>query len=263
MLEGGSVAIIGGGIVGLATAYRLWSGIPGARSRFSKKKTRWGGTRRGHNSGVLHCGLYYKPGSVKARMAVEGIRQMVAFCAENGIAHEICGKLVVAADENEVAAAEESARARNGERARRAALAGPRGDARDRAARGRRGGAARAAGRHRGLPAVCAALARKIEERGGARGDSARGCTRLRAPRGGLGRRDHSWRFRSGVHHQLRGIAVRPRGGDGRRAARHAHPAVSRRILPDQARAAISGAQPDLSGARPAAFRFWACISRG
>jgi len=56
----------------------------------------------GHNSGVLHCGLYYKPGSVKARLAVTGIRQMVEFCRENGVAHEICGKLVVAADESEV-----------------------------------------------------------------------------------------------------------------------------------------------------------------
>jgi L-2-hydroxyglutarate oxidase len=56
----------------------------------------------GHNSGVLHCGLYYKPGSVKARLAVDGIRQMVAFCRENSVPHEICGKLVVAAREDEV-----------------------------------------------------------------------------------------------------------------------------------------------------------------
>ena len=53
----------------------------------------------GHNSGVLHCGLYYKPGSVKARLAVTGIRQMVEFCRENAVPHEICGKLVVAADD--------------------------------------------------------------------------------------------------------------------------------------------------------------------
>ena len=51
---------------------------------------------------MLHCGLYYKPGSIKARLAVEGIRQMVAFCQENAIPHEICGKLVVAADDAEV-----------------------------------------------------------------------------------------------------------------------------------------------------------------
>jgi L-2-hydroxyglutarate oxidase len=67
-----------------------------------EKESRVGQHQTGHNSGVLHCGLYYKPGSVKARLAVAGIRQMVEFCRENGIAHEICGKLVVAADESEV-----------------------------------------------------------------------------------------------------------------------------------------------------------------
>ena len=57
----------------------------------------------GNNSGVLHAGLYYKPGSLKARLAVSGIQEMVAFCKENGIRHEICGKLVVAVDETELA----------------------------------------------------------------------------------------------------------------------------------------------------------------
>ena len=55
----------------------------------------------GHNSGVLHCGLYYKPGSLKARLAVTGIRQMIAFCQEHSIPHEICGKLVVAANSDQ------------------------------------------------------------------------------------------------------------------------------------------------------------------
>src|SRR5215469_14861510 len=102
MLEGGSVAIIGGGIVGLATAYRLLERYPRARVTVLEKEDAVGRHQSGHNSGVLHCGLYYKPGSVKARMAVEGVRQMTAFCAKNAIAHEICGKLVVAADQSEV-----------------------------------------------------------------------------------------------------------------------------------------------------------------
>jgi L-2-hydroxyglutarate oxidase len=97
------LAIVGGGIVGLATAYKLSERFPGARITVLEKESGAGRHQTGHNSGVLHCGLYYKPGSVKARLAVSGIRQMVAFCQENGVPHEICGKLVVAADESEVA----------------------------------------------------------------------------------------------------------------------------------------------------------------
>jgi len=96
------IAVIGGGIVGLATAYRLTGRFPAARVTVLEKEGAVGRHQTGHNSGVLHCGLYYKPGSVKARLAVEGIRQMVAFCQENAIPHEICGKLVVAADDSEV-----------------------------------------------------------------------------------------------------------------------------------------------------------------
>jgi L-2-hydroxyglutarate oxidase len=98
-----NVIIVGGGIVGLATAYRLGERFPGARITLLEKEQGVGRHQTGHNSGVLHCGLYYKPGSVKARLAVGGIRQMVAFCRENEIPHEICGKLVVAAGDEEVA----------------------------------------------------------------------------------------------------------------------------------------------------------------
>jgi L-2-hydroxyglutarate oxidase LhgO len=96
------VVIVGGGIVGLATAYRLGERFPGTVITVLEKESGVGRHQTGHNSGVLHCGLYYKPGSVKARLAVTGIRQMVAFCRENQIPHEICGKLVVAADSNEI-----------------------------------------------------------------------------------------------------------------------------------------------------------------
>jgi L-2-hydroxyglutarate oxidase len=97
------VIIVGGGIVGLAAAYRLGERFPGAKITLLEKEDGVGRHQTGHNSGVLHCGLYYKPGSAKARLAVSGIRQMVAFCRENGVAHEICGKLVVAADAGEMA----------------------------------------------------------------------------------------------------------------------------------------------------------------
>lgn len=96
------IIVIGGGIVGLATAYRLGERMPGAEITLLEKESEVGRHQTGHNSGVLHCGLYYKPGSVKARLAVQGIRQMVAFCRENSVPHEICGKLVVAVDDTEV-----------------------------------------------------------------------------------------------------------------------------------------------------------------
>lgn len=96
------ITIIGGGIVGLATAFRLNQKLPGASVTVLEKESEVGQHQSGHNSGVLHCGLYYKPGSLKAKLAVTGIRQMVAFCREHGIAHEVCGKLVVAANNDEI-----------------------------------------------------------------------------------------------------------------------------------------------------------------
>ena len=96
------VIIVGGGVVGLATALRFSERFPQARVTVLEKEAGVGRHQTGHNSGVLHCGLYYKPGSVKARLAVTGIRQMVDFCQENSVPHEICGKLVVAVNEAEV-----------------------------------------------------------------------------------------------------------------------------------------------------------------
>lgn len=96
------IIIIGGGIVGLATAFKLGRRRPDAAITVLEKEDAVGRHQTGNNSGVLHAGLYYKPGSAKARLAVRGIREMVAFCRENQIPHEICGKLVVAADETEL-----------------------------------------------------------------------------------------------------------------------------------------------------------------
>ncbi len=96
------ITIIGGGIVGLATALRLTQKLPGASLTVLEKEPAVGQHQSGHNSGVLHCGLYYKPGSLKARLAVTGIRQMIAFCREHNIAHEVCGKLVVAVTPDEI-----------------------------------------------------------------------------------------------------------------------------------------------------------------
>lgn len=94
--------IIGGGIVGLATAWQLRCQEPETRIVVLEKEPGFGRHQSTHNSGVLHAGLYYKPGSAKARLAVNGIRMMTEFCQRHDVAHEICGKLVIAVDDEEI-----------------------------------------------------------------------------------------------------------------------------------------------------------------
>ena len=96
------IIIVGGGIIGLATALKLSGRFPADQVVVLEKENDVARHQSGNNSGVLHAGLYYKPGSLKARLAVAGIREMAAFCQENGVRHEICGKLVVAVDETEL-----------------------------------------------------------------------------------------------------------------------------------------------------------------
>jgi len=96
------IAITGGGIVGLATAYQLLEARPQLKILLLEKEARLAAHQSGNNSGVLHSGLYYKPGSEKARLSVGGLKQMVAFCQKHGVAHEICGKIVVATEPDEL-----------------------------------------------------------------------------------------------------------------------------------------------------------------
>lgn len=96
-----SIVVVGAGLVGLATAHKLLLDNPHARVTVIEKEGGVGQHQSSHNSGVLHAGLYYKPGSAKALLARRGIKEMTAFCQEHGVAHEICGKLVVAVDESE------------------------------------------------------------------------------------------------------------------------------------------------------------------
>jgi L-2-hydroxyglutarate oxidase LhgO len=96
------VAVIGGGIVGLATAHQLLERFPSLNVLLVEKESGPGRHQTGNNSGVLHCGLYYKPGSTKARLAVQGIRRMVDFCERHGVPYELCGKIVVATEEEEI-----------------------------------------------------------------------------------------------------------------------------------------------------------------
>ena len=96
------VVVVGGGIVGLATAYKLALAQPTWRVVVLEKESDVGRHQSGHNSGVLHAGLYYAPGSAKAKLAVAGIREMTAFARAHDIAHEICGKVVVATSDDEL-----------------------------------------------------------------------------------------------------------------------------------------------------------------
>jgi len=89
-------AIIGGGIVGLATGLALSQRHPQARLVVLEKESTWAHHQTGNNSGVIHSGIYYKPGSFKAQFARAGNHSMVKFCQEHGIAHEVCGKVIVA-----------------------------------------------------------------------------------------------------------------------------------------------------------------------
>ncbi|HEY8847509.1 MAG TPA: FAD-dependent oxidoreductase, partial [Candidatus Limnocylindrales bacterium] len=96
------VVVVGGGIVGLATAYRLVEARPGLRIAILEKEPELATHQTGHNSGVLHAGLYYPPGSLKARLCREGKAAVEAFAAAHDIPFERCGKLVVALEESEL-----------------------------------------------------------------------------------------------------------------------------------------------------------------
>jgi (S)-2-hydroxyglutarate dehydrogenase len=97
-------ALVGGGIVGLATAWTLLQKQPGRAITVFEKEKAVAQHQTSHNSGVIHSGLYYKPGSEKARTCVEGARRMLAFCKEHAIPHDVCGKLVIATYETELPA---------------------------------------------------------------------------------------------------------------------------------------------------------------
>ncbi len=103
-MQQAAVGIIGGGILGLATAYHLSQRFPHHRVVLLEKEEGLAHHQTGHNSGVLHSGIYYKPGSLKAANCREGKKAMEAFCATEGIDYEICGKVIVATNERELPA---------------------------------------------------------------------------------------------------------------------------------------------------------------
>jgi L-2-hydroxyglutarate oxidase len=101
------VTIIGGGIVGLAVGLEITKRFPRLHLLLLEKENRVGQHQSSHNSGVIHSGIYYQPGSLKAKLCVEGARAMVEFCRAHGIPHQVCGKVIVATHEEEFAGLEE------------------------------------------------------------------------------------------------------------------------------------------------------------
>lgn len=97
-----NVIIIGGGVVGLAVGLEITRRFPPLRLLILEKEDRVARHQSGHNSGVIHSGVYYKPGSLKARLCVTGAAAMVEFCREHGIPHEVCGKVIVATSVDEL-----------------------------------------------------------------------------------------------------------------------------------------------------------------
>ena len=95
-------AVIGGGIVGLSTAWQLAKRCPGASIVVVEKERAVSMHQTGRNSGVIHAGIYYPPDSLKARLCREGVAATVEFCEEHGVEYEQCGKLIVASDETEI-----------------------------------------------------------------------------------------------------------------------------------------------------------------
>lgn len=102
MSASADVVIIGGGIVGLATAMALTEGERPSRALLLEKEPQLAQHQTGHNSGVIHSGIYYRPGSLKARFTVEGAQRLVEFCQRYDIPYEICGKVIVATDPSEL-----------------------------------------------------------------------------------------------------------------------------------------------------------------
>jgi L-2-hydroxyglutarate oxidase len=96
------VAIVGGGVVGLSTAMTLGQQYPDLKILVLEKEAQWGYHQTGHNSGVIHSGIYYKPGSLKAKLCRDGCAGMVQFCEVNNIDHDVCGKVIVATEAEEL-----------------------------------------------------------------------------------------------------------------------------------------------------------------
>ena len=229
MMKQVDVAVIGGGIVGLATAYQITRQYPGRRVVVLEKEPELAHHQTGHNSGVLHSGIYYKPGSLKAINCRAGKKAMEEFCAAEGISYEICGKVIVAVDDGELPALE-----RIYERGQANGVNCTKID-KDRLAE-LEPHAAGVSAIH--VPEagivnyrqVCERLAERVRERDGEVLMSTR-VTGMSKNGDGVVVDEHRRRREGSPGRQLRRPALRPGHGDERRKARGQDRAVSRRVL--------------------------------
>jgi L-2-hydroxyglutarate oxidase LhgO len=111
-----NVAVIGGGIVGLATALELTNRFPQLRVAVLEKEAEIAAHQTSHNSGVIHSGIYYRPGSLKATLCTKGAALLMQFCQEHGVSYDMCGKLILATNENELPQLEQLLRKGNANR---------------------------------------------------------------------------------------------------------------------------------------------------
>ena len=246
------LAVVGGGILGLAVARELTRRRPGASATVLEAAPEVASGQTGTNSGVIHAGIYYAPGSLKAQLCVAGAREMYAYCEANSIAHERCGKLIVARQDGEVAALDELER-----RGRANEVPGLRRLGADELRRGGaalrgHGGAAVTGHGHRGLRTGGALAGGGAGGRGRAGGHELRGHLDDGAP-GPRGARTRARAHRGALRRGLRRSGRQPPGAGRRRSRRPAHRALPRRLPLPAARAPLARARPDLSGARPVA----------
>lgn len=179
------IAVVGAGIIGLATARELKRRRPALRLTVLEREDRIGLHQTGRNSGVVHAGIYYAPGSLKARLCVEGAREMYEFCERHEVPHERCGKLIVARDESELARLDELERRgrENGVPGLRRLSGGELGEVEPHV-RGVAGLHSPASGIV-DFPAVAQAIARELDA-GGSTVVTARGVTGVRPVSGGF-----------------------------------------------------------------------------
>ena len=248
------LTIIGGGILGLATALKITAAYPRLRLLLLEKEPELARHQTGNNSGVIHSGLYYRPGSLKARACVAGRKELIEFCDDNAVPYEICGKVVVATTREELPRLEELHRRGEANGLQGLEIIGPeRLKELEPHATGIKGLHVPETGII-DYKKVAAAYAEKIRDSGGDIRLSHKSRRHNRAPR-----RNRAADFWWGLSHQAFDQLLRPairldRTDDGRksssRRAGASHHSVSWRVLQNRARTAVLGEKSDLSGSR-------------